>query len=75
MSALAQLPSRARVPSLLESVDDRTTLDELLVGAWEGLVGHRMVCCPICSSAMEPEYGAHAMPIGGRCKSCGSRLS
>ncbi len=50
-------------------------LDELLVGLWEGLAAHRVVGCPMCGAEMEPEYAAHARPIGGRCKGCGSTLT
>jgi hypothetical protein len=50
-------------------------LDDLVAGLWEGLAAHRVVECPVCSSAMRPEYGAHALPIGGRCGGCGSTLT
>ncbi len=50
-------------------------LDELLVGVWEGLAAHRVVGCPMCGAEMEPEYAARALPMGGRCKDCGSTLS
>jgi hypothetical protein len=53
---------------------DRRTLDEVLVGAWEGLLAHHPVACPVCSSAMEPRYGSGPGPVGGRCKGCGSTL-
>ncbi|MDQ3632285.1 MAG: hypothetical protein M3417_13650 [Actinomycetota bacterium] len=46
------------------------TLDELLVGAWEGLSAHRPVACPICTEPML----ACAGPAGGDCGTCGSRL-
>jgi hypothetical protein len=49
-------------------------LDDLLAGVWEGLAAHRVVACPVCASEMRPEYGAHALPIGGRCGACGSTL-
>lgn len=59
-------------PSLFDDVGGEPTLDELLVGVWEGLAAHRVVSCPACGSEMGPEYGAHARPIGGRCRGCGS---
>lgn len=46
------------------------TLDELLVGAWEGLSARRPVACPVCSGAMKPRAGA----AGGGCGDCGSQL-
>jgi hypothetical protein len=49
-------------------------LDDLVAGLWEGLAARRVVECPVCSAEMHPEYGAHARPIGGRCKGCGSTL-
>lgn len=62
-------------PTLFEAVDGEPTLDELLVGAWEGLTARRTVQCPICGGEeMAPEYGVDALPIGGRCKRCGSTL-
>jgi hypothetical protein len=46
------------------------TLDELLVGVWEGLSARRPVACPVCAGPMHPREGA----TGGSCQSCGSRL-
>ena len=62
-------------PSLLGVVGGEPTLDELLAGVWEGLTAHAAVRCPVCGGEMEPEYGVHALPIGGRCKGCGSTLA
>jgi hypothetical protein len=62
-------------PSLFDAVGGEPTLDEMIVGAWEGLTAHRVVACPVCLEEMKPEYGARALPIGGRCTSCGSVLS
>jgi hypothetical protein len=50
------------------------TLDELIVDAWEGLAARRAVRCVVCGERMEPEYGAHARPLGGQCEACGSTL-
>jgi hypothetical protein len=61
-------------PSLFDDLGGEPTLDELLSGAWEGLVAHQHVACPVCGGDMKPEYGAHARPIGGRCGSCASEL-
>jgi hypothetical protein len=50
-------------------------LDEVLVGMWEGLTAHQVVGCPVCGGEMEPEYGVQALPLGGRCRDCGSTLT
>jgi DNA-directed RNA polymerase subunit RPC12/RpoP len=62
--------------SLLDqAVGGEPTLEEVLSGAWEGLTAHRPVECPVCAGRMKPRYGAHALPIGGACEDCGSKLS
>ena len=61
-------------PSLFDDLGGEPTLDELLSGAWEGLAAHQHVACPVCGGDMTPEYGAHARPIGGRCRSCDAQL-
>jgi hypothetical protein len=65
---------RESAPSLFDSLGGEPTLDELLSGVWEGLVAHQHVACPVCGGDMTPEYGAHARPIGGRCRSCDTQL-
>ena len=52
----------------------RRTLDDLIVGVWEGLSSHHTVTCPVCSGKMAPRYGSGARPVGGRCKRCASTL-
>ena len=48
----------------------RLTLDETLVGVWEGLLARRTVRCPVChAEAMAPSGG------GGRCGACRSELT
>jgi DnaJ-class molecular chaperone len=54
--------------------DARLTLDDVIVGAWDELLVHRRVSCPVCSGSMKPRYGAGAAPVGGRCADCGSAL-
>ena len=61
-------------PSLFEAVGGEPTLDELIVGVWEGLAAHGVVECPVCGEDLAPEYGAHARPVGGRCGGCSSVL-
>jgi hypothetical protein len=50
------------------------TLDEVIVGVWEGLAAHHAVACPLCGEEMRPRYGSGAAPVGGRCSGCGSTL-
>jgi hypothetical protein len=59
---------------LLDDLGGEPTLDELIAGVWEGLAAHRSVACPLCGGDMKPNYGAHARPIGGRCRSCETTL-
>ena len=49
------------------------SLDDLIVDTWEGLVKGTSQC-PVCGGRLEPEFGAHARPVGGRCADCGSAL-
>ena len=73
MSALATM--RHAPLTLFDASGGEPMLDEVIVGVWEGLVAHRIVDCPVCGSEMRPEYGARALPIGGRCGGCGSTLA
>jgi len=38
-------------------VGGESTLDDLLVGAWEGLVAQAAVACPLCDGMLRPVYG------------------
>ncbi|MBI5105488.1 MAG: hypothetical protein HZB46_11005 [Solirubrobacterales bacterium] len=51
------------------------TLDDLVVGVWEGLSAHRTVPCPACGGEMTPRYGSGPGPVGGRCTACRSTLA
>ena len=84
MSALALEPRVSRGSTRVGVQDARAgvtdlggepTLDALVSGVWEGLAAHRSVGCPVCGEEMLPAYGAHARPIGGGCRSCGTKLS
>ncbi|MGZ4295598.1 MAG: hypothetical protein ACXVR1_15505 [Solirubrobacteraceae bacterium] len=84
MSALALEPRVTRGADPVGVQDARTgvgdvggepTLDAVVSGVWEGLAAHRSVACPLCGHEMTPVYGAHARPIGGSCRDCGTRLS
>ena len=61
-------------PTLLDRLGGEPTLDELLTSVWEGLTAHQVVECPVCRGEMEPVYAAQALPIGGRCGTCGTAL-
>jgi hypothetical protein len=61
--------------TLFDGMGGEPTLDDVLAGAWEGLTAHSVVLCPVCHDQMAPDYGAHALPVGGTCRSCGSSLS
>ena len=75
-SAGAGTPFRIalRPGSLFDGAGGGPTLDHVLSGAWEELTAHAVVECPLCDGQLEPEYGAHALPVGGRCQSCGTTL-
>lgn len=51
------------------------TLDDLVVGVWEGLTAHRTVACLACGEAMTPRYSAGPAPVGGRCTGCGTTIA
>ena len=68
--AMATLAQVSRDPPRPEP-----TLDEALRGIWAGLVQGRTVLCPVCRGEMAPQYGAQALPVGGRCRRCGATLS
>lgn len=55
--------------------DGGPTLDDLIVGVWEGLTAHRTVACPACGEAMTPRYSAGPAPVGGRCRSCKTTIA
>lgn len=84
MSALALAPRVARASERVGVQDvhagktglgGEPTLDALVSGVWEGLAAHGPVGCPVCGEEMVPAYGAHARPIAGTCRGCGTRLS
>ncbi len=59
---------------LFGELESEPTLDAVIVRAWDELRERRQVECPVCQGEMAPEYGAQALPIGGRCSSCGAAL-
>ncbi len=62
---------------------DGSTLEDLVLGAWEDLSSHRPAACPVCRGDMIARHGAGpatprqaaAQAVGGRCMGCGSELS
>lgn len=70
----AHVPGDDGAPILVR--DARLPLDDVIVGAWEGLSAHRSVECPVCHGTVRPRYGAdgHA-PLGGRCDDCDTSVS
>ncbi len=62
-------------PPLFDRMGGEPTLDDVLVGAWEGLAAHRSVQCPVCHGVMDPVLDADTGSIGGRCRGCRSMVS
>ncbi len=52
----------------------RVTLDDLVVGAWEGLVARRPAGCPVCGAEMDALEPSGGRVAGGRCGDCGTTL-
>jgi hypothetical protein len=69
----AERRDRARVNA--SDTGGGPTLDDVLVGVWEGLSAHRTVACPACGEAMTPRYGAGSAPVGGRCGRCRTTIA
>ena len=51
------------------------TLDDLVAGAWEGLLAGAPADCLVCGTPLTPRHSAGAGLVGGRCGGCGSTLS
>lgn len=71
--------SEVRAPAVGEAAREcsgdlggELTLDDAIVGAWEGLAAQVVVMCPLCDGPLRP----HAAPdaVGGRCGDCGTTL-
>lgn len=61
-----------------DGVGGESTLDDTIVGAWEGLTAQAAVACPLCEGTLRPLYagGSAADPVvAGRCDRCGTTLS
>ncbi len=51
------------------------TLDDMLVGVWEGLAAHAVVACLWCGGAMTARFGHGAAAVGGGCSDCGATIA
>ena len=74
MRAPVAAPARGADQPMVQQ-DGGPTLDDVLVGVWEGLTAHRTVACPACGEAMTPRYSAGPAPVGGRCMSCRTTIA
>ena len=50
------------------------TLDDLVAGAWEGLLAGAPAACVACGAPMTARHSAGAGVVGGRCGGCGTTL-
>jgi hypothetical protein len=57
-----------------ERLDAEPSLAAMVGTLWEELQAGRPVACPLCHGELAPQYGPHASPVGGRCRSCGTAL-
>lgn len=53
----------------------RLTLDESIVGVWEGLHCGHPAACPVCGGRMVSSPATGARPVAARCSSCHAQLS
>ena len=51
------------------------TLDDLVAGAWEGLLAGAPADCLVCGTPLAPRHSAGAGIVGGRCGGCGTTVS
>jgi hypothetical protein len=59
-----------------DGVGGGPTLDETIVGAWEGLTAQVAVACPLCADGtLRPVDGRSDDAAGGRCDHCGAQLA
>jgi hypothetical protein len=74
IAAPAAVAPHALAPGAGAASQSARSLDDLISAAWEDLVAHHTVACPVCTGPMAPRYGSGARPVGGRCRRCGSTL-
>ena len=71
-------PEATAVPETFTTAGARRqgpTLDDLVAGAWEGLLAGAPADCLVCGTLMAPRHSAGAGVVGGRCGGCGSTVS
>ena len=77
-AAAAAAPEAAAEPEASTTASARRqgpTLDDLVAGAWEGLLAGAPADCLVCGTSLAPRHSAGAGVVGGRCGGCGSTLS
>ena len=67
-------PSRRAAGSASGGRGDETTLEELVSGVWEELLGEGRATCPLCGGEMAGRASPHARPTEGRCEDCGTAI-
>jgi hypothetical protein len=70
-------PAAEAVPETFTTASARRhgpTLDDLVAGAWEGLLARAPADCLVCGTPLTPRQSAGAGVVGGRCDGCGSTL-
>jgi hypothetical protein len=65
--------SAEAVEPLRGGLGDGLTLDDAIVGVWEGLAAQAVVACPLCGGALQPRSARDA--AGGSCRDCGTTLA
>jgi hypothetical protein len=64
---------RARRPQA--GANEGPTLDDAVVAAWEGLIAHVAVACPVCDEGLlRPQPARHGV-VGACCDGCGATLA
>ena len=72
-SLFGPTPADAGAPEHGEVLGGGLTLDDAIVGAWEGLAAQAVVPCLACGSALRPTAAPNVS--GGRCGDCGTTLA
>ena len=76
-ATVAPEPEAAATPETFTTASARRqgpTLDDLVAGAWEGLLAGAPADCLVCGTPLSPRHSAGAGIVGGRCGGCGSTL-
>ncbi len=73
--AAAAAPRRRAEPTTASAHRHGPTLDDLVAGAWEGLLAGAPADCLVCGAPMAPRHSAGAGIVGGRCGGCGTTVS